>query len=151
MAKRRAFTLLEVVAALAIFAISATVLASAYVNVLLAYQALERDQRVQEDLRALYLEVLNLEEREDFEEGGFRSVPYLGEVNWRTELEIRGVANLFRAEIHLRYRDPDTDQAVEQQRTFTLFRPDWATAEENEPLRERTRELIESRREGAAF
>lgn len=151
MARQSAFTILEVVAALAIFAVSATVLASAYVNVLLAYQALERDQRVQQDIRTLYLEVLNIETREDFEEGGFRSVPHLGEVNWRTDLEIRGVANLFRAEIHLTFRDPDTDRAVEQRRVFTLFRPDWATEDENAPLRERTRDFLESRREGAAF
>ncbi|MCH8474887.1 MAG: type II secretion system GspH family protein [Opitutales bacterium] len=151
MARKSAFTILEVVAALAIFAVSATVLASAYVNVLLAYQALERDHRVQQDIRNLYLEVLNIEERDDFEEGGFRTVPHLGEVNWRTELEIRGVANLFEAEIHLTFRDPETDGAVEQRRTFTLFRPDWATEEENAPLRERTREYLESRREGGSF
>lgn len=148
-ARRRGFTILEVVAALAIFGLAATVLASAYVNVLLSYQALERNHRYEEDLRAAYLEILNLEERENFEDGGFTRVPFLGEVNWRTRLETTAVAHLFEAEIILSMQDPEQGDRREQRRSFFLYRPDWGTSEETEPLREATRERLLANREGA--
>lgn len=145
----RAFTLVEVILALVIFGLAATVLASAYINILMAYRSMERHQATEDDLRAVYRMVLNTAERDDFEQGGTMRMPVLGEVRWQARLEPLAIAELFSAEISLEWRAPDDRDSQRQERMFTMYRPGWGKPEEVEPRRQETRERLLQERQMA--
>ncbi|HKB57958.1 MAG TPA: prepilin-type N-terminal cleavage/methylation domain-containing protein, partial [Lacunisphaera sp.] len=66
----RAFTLIEVLISLAIFALAAVVLAAAYLNVLGGYQAVARRQQGEEDWKLVRAAVLTESDRTKIEAGG---------------------------------------------------------------------------------
>lgn len=138
----RAFTLVEVILALVIFGLAATVLASAYLNVLIAFQSMDRQQATEEDLRAVYRLVLNTAERDDFEAGGILGMPVLGDVRWQARLEPLEIAELFTATVELEWQTEEDRDRQRSERTFSLFRPGWGTPDEIEPRRQATRERL---------
>ena len=93
--KARAFTILEVLAALTIFATAAIVMAAAYLNVLTGYEHAERSSKVDADVqfaREMLFRQPDLdlvEEGEDFETSDGRRII------WRAIVEPTVVADLF--------------------------------------------------------
>ena len=68
--RTRAFTLLEVLMAMALFAMAAVMLASAYLNVLNSYETAGRAAQLNEDFAFARQLVLNEPDRKKVEEGG---------------------------------------------------------------------------------
>lgn len=146
--ERRAFTLIEVLLALALFAIAGLVLAAAYTNVLNNLEKVRLDQALEDELAMVRAQVLLQPELEEVEEGG--EVPTLnyGTARWRaTVTPSERIADLFRVdlEIELEARDPVPARTLTQ--TLWLLRPDWSEPTERDNLRaERRKEIQEAKR-----
>jgi len=93
--RKRAFTLIEVLVALSIFALAAVGLGSAYSNVLLSRMALKEKGVGEEDFarcRAAMLETANFA---DIEKGGDVYLPDDRMARWKGKIEPTTVADLF--------------------------------------------------------
>lgn len=132
-----AFTLVEVLAALAVFAFAAIVLASAYLNILNSYDIVSRHGVTGEDVAFARQLVLTEPDREKLEEGGeFES---LGgrRVRWDVEIASTTMPDLFTVTFTCEVSDPTQPEPEKTTQTFTLLRPTWSidTAERDQ-LRE---------------
>jgi general secretion pathway protein I len=138
----RAFTLLEVLVALSIFALAAVVLGASYINVLTSYAAVARAGRVDEDLRfaraALWAEVdrETAEQGADFESGDGRRI------RWKAEIEPAGVADLFTVTFICELTERESGKTETVTEVFRLLRPTWSEVSERETLRAEARNRI---------
>ncbi len=140
--RRRGFTLLEVLVALGVFALSAVVLGSAYVNVLNAYDFVKRGSQRDEDLRFARAQLLVEPDRKKAEEGGNFDLPGGRQARWHAAIETTSTADLFLVTFtcELSEQGPGAPQTVTE--TFMLMRPTWADPTENSKLRQDARDRI---------
>jgi general secretion pathway protein I len=139
---RRAFTLIEVLVSLAIFALASVVLSVAYLNVIGSYRALDSQQRSDEDWKVLRAGVLTEPDLAKVEEGGRVVLPGGRELAWRAKVEPTEIADLFR--LTLEGDVPAAGEAEAWQRTQHLYvlRPSWSDPAEREKLRDVTRQRL---------
>ena len=132
---RRAFTLLEVIVALAIFALGAVVLGAAYVNVLNAYDVAQRGNQVDQDVRFARSLLLAEPDRDKAEKGGDFDSGNGRRVQWHATIEATMTADLF--EVTFVCESSESGGAnVPVTETFTLLRPTWADPVVNGKLRQ---------------
>ena len=84
----RGFTLLEVLIALAIFAVAAVVLGATYVNILNAYHVVNKDDTRGEEIRFARSLLLSEPDRTKAEEGGNFEAASGGRVTWRVRVSM---------------------------------------------------------------
>ncbi len=143
--RHRAFTLIEVLISLAILALAGIVLASAYVNVLLAQETvLRRDERAP-ILRLIREELRAQSDRTLAEKWNPIVLPDGGQAKWRAVITPTTIADLFaitlEAEISIRTQDvPET-----YTETCHLLRPSWSEPGERETLRADARQRLKER------
>lgn len=148
---RRAFTVLEVLVALAIFAGSAVALTSGYLSVLNQYEharvAMQADQNLKLARVALFAQPdLNLAgQGDDFEviEGGITQ-----QVSWTADINYTNIADLFEVTLYCAVT-PQGGTTTTTSETFRLLRPTWSDAAQRTQLqnesRQKIQELITSR------
>ena len=146
--RNRAFTIIEVLAALAIFATAAIVLGAAYVNVLNGYAHAERATKVDADLR-FAREILFrqpdldlVEEGDEFESADGRRVI------WRAIVEPTLVADLFEVEFEVELIDENTGEGETVTERFRLLRPTWSENNDRDQLRQEARDNLTQYLEG---
>lgn len=149
--RRAAFTLIEIIVALALFALAATVLASAYVNVLNAMENVKGDQALEQEVALVRSQVLLEPERKKVEEGGDVPTAGLGDATWRaTVTPSEAIADLFRVDLEITLPgakdDGTTDRKIDQ--TLWLLRPDWSEPTERDKLRAKSRERLQELKQG---
>lgn len=125
--KRDAFTLLEVLVALAIFALAAVMLAASYLNVLNAYEAVSRGVVINEDFAFARQLVLNEPDPKKVEEGGEFETAGGRRARWTAEIESTTVADVYRVTFTCTLDDPSRPEAEQQKQTFLVLRPSWVT------------------------
>lgn len=130
-----AFTLVEVLLALMLFALSAVVLGAAYLNVLNSYELVRQNQAVEEDLRFIRTMVLQERDREELERGGDLESLYLGRVQWRTFLEETPTPDLFSVSVEIDYEGDGAQPARQERQHFYLLRPSWSEPAERDRIR----------------
>lgn len=148
-----AFTLVEVIVALALFAIAATVLAAAYVNVLNATESVKGDQAMEQEIALVRSQVLLEPDRDTVEEGGDVPTAGLGNATWRaTVTPSEVVADLFRIDFEVTMTGAD-DNPEEHKvaQTLWLLRPDWSEPTEREALRAETRKRLQEVKRGRSL
>lgn len=133
--RQSAFTLVEVLLALMLFALSAVVLGAAYLNVLNSYELVRQDQAVEEDLRFVRATVLQEPDREELEKGGELDSLYLGRVSWRTYLEQTPTPDLFHVRIEIDYEGDEERSPRQEVQEFYLLRPSWSDPAERDSMR----------------
>lgn len=151
--RRRGFTLLEVIVALALFALGATVLASAYVNVLNALDSVKEDQRFEQEIALVRAQVLQEPDLDKVEEGDELPTARLGEASWRaTVTPSETTADLFRIDLEIILAGSDDEpQERTVKQTLWVLRPDWSEPSERDALRAETRQRLQDLKRGRSL
>lgn len=139
-----AFTLLEVLIALAIFALAAVVLGASYVNVLSAYASLNRRNELDADVKFVRAMLLTEPDRTKVEAGG--DVELAGEhrAHWAGTLEDTETADLFRVTFNCEISGADLSTPFRVQQVFMLLRPTWSDPATRDKLRQAAKERIQN-------
>ncbi len=140
---RAAFSLLEVLVALMIFALSAVVLGSTYVNVLNSYEAVSRGNTRDEDVAFARAQMLVMTERAKVEAGAeFDSIDNR-HVRWTATLASTTLPDLFTVTFVCEVTDSAKGGEPEKTtQTFTVLRPTWSDATEKTQLRQAVQDRI---------
>ena len=139
----RAFSLLEVLVALMIFAVAAVVLGSTYVNILNSYEAVARGNTRDEDVAFARSLLLAEPDRAKVEAGGEFDSLENRHVRWSATLASTTLPDLFTVTFVCEVAD--TAKAGDPQKTtqvFTVLRPTWSDATEKTQLRQAVRDRI---------
>jgi len=137
-----AFTLIEVLLALALFAISVVVLTSSYVNVLYSMEAVRVDRVLEQEMAFVRSVILTAPDLEAIEEGGELPTAELGYAYWEAELEPTEVADLF--VVHVSITLEGTAQGGEHtlDDRLIVLRPSWSEPLDREELRAASKERL---------
>jgi general secretion pathway protein I len=130
----RAFTLVEVLVALVIFAMAAVVLGSSYLNVLISYETVSRGVQVNEDFAFARELVLREPDRKKLEQGGEFETVNGRRANWSVEITSTTVPNVFNVAFTCEISDPTRTEPQKVTQQFTVLRPTWVidTAERDQ-------------------
>lgn len=133
-APAKGFSLIEVLIALALFAIASNIIGSAFINALLSRERNNdnsyRDIAVQTARKQLLLEK-NIDDAED---GGSVETLELGEVDWYAEIIPTDMVDLFEVNLFIEFFDVKDDQSSNYNETLLLLRPTWSESDERSSL-----------------
>lgn len=133
-APTKGFSLIEVLIALALFAIASNIIGSAFINALLSRERNNdnsyRDIAVQTARKQLLLEK-NIDDAED---GGSIETLELGEVDWYAEIIPTDMVDLFEVNLFIEFFDLKDDQSTNYNETLLLLRPTWSESDERSSL-----------------
>ena len=144
--RRRAFTLIEVLVSLAIFAVAAVSLGAAYSNVLLSRIAMKQDEQRLDDrarCRSAHLETPGFE---DVEAGGEIHLPGGRIARWEGKIEATSVSDLFAVQLTAEIEAADGGEAEEFAETRMLLRPTWSIPSDRQKIRDEARQRLEKER-----
>jgi general secretion pathway protein I len=146
--RRNGFTLLEVLVALAIFALAAVVLGSTYLNVLNAYHFANATDTRDEEVRFARAQLMAEPDRQKAEEGGDFEASGGGRVSWHAKIETSNTADVFEVTFTCEVAETDakkTNRPVVE--TFMLLRPTWSQGLDMTKLRQQAKDrIVELRR-----
>ncbi|MFH1497454.1 MAG: prepilin-type N-terminal cleavage/methylation domain-containing protein [Verrucomicrobiota bacterium] len=146
MSRARAFTLVEVLVSLAVFALAAVALGAAYVNLILAHDALRRTEPQDEALRLARRALLAEPKLDAAETGGEVVLADERTARWRAEIEPLPVADLFTVTLEVEVPAADGGSAEDHTEVHTLLRPTWSVeADRKQLLDDAKRRLDEER------
>jgi len=141
--RKKAFTLIEVLVALSIFALAAVGLGSAYSNVLLSRMALKEKGVGEEDFarcRAAMLETANFA---DIEKGGDVYLPDDRMARWKGKIEPTTVADLFWVTITVEIQaTAGGPYGVPREQSQWILRPTWSVESERAKILANTKERL---------
>ncbi len=123
---RSAFTLLEVLMALIIFAFAATILAAAYLNVLNSYEVVARLNAADADLAYARSIVLLEPDVSKLEKGGEFTGTDGRSVRWSVEIVPTTTADLFTVKFACEVAETQGGETRKHSESFTVFRPTWS-------------------------
>jgi prepilin-type N-terminal cleavage/methylation domain-containing protein len=142
-AARRGFSLIEVLAAIAIAGIAFFVLTETFFNTLLTLEKLESESSYEQELRFVRSQIVRIADRDEVEDGGTITTLAYGEVDWEAEIEETETVDLFRLSLFLDFENPDGDQSIEHEEAFLILRPTWSDPIERSTLLEDRKRDIE--------
>lgn len=148
---RGAFSLIEVVIAVAIFAMAASVLLSAFTNALLARERSVSNDLLNADIRAVRMQLLLEANIEDAEDGDIYETLSSGLATWEARIEPTNVVDLFRVDLRIDFTEPPEDLPPLYEETLYLLRPTWSESDERSDLLQDKREALEDMRRGFNF
>ena len=140
-----AFTLVEVLVGLGIFAMAAVVLGAAYVNILVNYQAMRAWSSDREELAYARASVLAEPDRTKAERGGEIALLTGGNLRWKATIADLPRADLFQVTLDLEVAPLPPAPARREKQVFVLLRPTWSDAAQREKLRAAFRESLAKR------
>jgi general secretion pathway protein I len=142
---RQAFTLVEVLISLGIFAVAAVVLGSAYVNILVNYQSMRAWSADREELAFARATLLAEPDRTKAEHGGEIRLLDGGNLHWKATIDEMPRTDLFRVTLDLEVAPPPPVPARREQEVFVLLRPTWSKPADREKLRAAFRDRLAKR------
>ncbi len=146
--RRAAFSLIEVVIAVAVFAMAATVLTSAFSNALLARERSVSNDLLKADIRAVRMQLLLEASLDEAEDGGEMQTLSSGEASWEATIEPTNVIDLFKVELSIAFSEPPEGLPEKHTETLYLLRPTWSdSSERSELLQDKRDDLEDARRD----
>lgn len=149
--KPKAFTLIEVLISLALFALASNIIASAFINALLARESnpsiTYKDIATQTARRQLLLEP-NLEDAMD---GARIETLEIGEVVWTSEILPTDIVDLFECQLVIEFLDVDSETASTYNEKLFLLRPTWSVSDERSSLLQDKKDTLIEDREFDSF
>ena len=146
-----AFTLVEVLIAVAIFAMAASVLMSAFVNALLSRESAAKYDLINADIRAVRMQLLLEPNLEDAEDGNEYKTFHSGKASWEAQVEPTDVVDLFQVGLSIRFSEPPEGLVADYSETLYLLRPTWSESDERSELLQDKREALEDIRRDFNF
>lgn len=137
-----AFTLVEVLVSIAIFALAAVVLGSAYINVLSGYQRMRSSSQDESDVAFVRATVLAEPKLEVVEKGGDMRRADNTAVHWKADVEPTNRADLFHVTIECELPGVGSKPNHKVSDSFLVLRPTWSDPAEREKLRAKFREEL---------
>ena len=137
-----AFTLVEVLVAITIFAMTAVVLGSAYVNVLSSYSAAARANTTNEEIAFARTLVLAQPDRKVIEDGGDYESTNSRHVKWSATIASTNINDLFTVTFVCEVTEPEKTEPTKITETFTVLRPTWSDPAERSKLLEDAKNRI---------
>ena len=131
---QRAFTLIEVMVSLAVFAFSAIVLAASYVHVLNAYARANDATLVDQDVRFARQMLFREAELEEVEEGREFESAEGRRVAWRAIVEPTLVPDLFEVNFICEVDGGTGGERKVVEERFRMLRPTWSEDDDREQL-----------------
>lgn len=147
----RAFTLIEVLIALTVFAMAATYLTSTFVNALTARERSVSNDILHADIQAVRMQLLLEPNLDDAEDGGDYPTLNHGEAFWQTTIEPTEIVDLFQVELAIEFSEPPEDGPERYDEKLYLLRPTWSEADERSDLLEDKRQELERSRDFDRF
>jgi prepilin-type N-terminal cleavage/methylation domain-containing protein len=133
--RRKGFSLIEIVMAIAIFAAGVIALTQAFSTAVRSMEMATDYARIERDLAFLRRYVLRAPDREQVEEGGRATALNTGIGEWEVFVEATEVVDLFRVEIaYTLAGGSEADGEVLAGETLWLLRPDWSLPDERSAL-----------------
>tara|TARA_B100000965_G_scaffold347668_1_gene319868 strand:- start:683 stop:1123 length:441 start_codon:yes stop_codon:yes gene_type:complete len=124
---RTAFSLVEVLLALTLFAIAVTALSRSCFYALSSQEALKKNPSLDQDFRFVRQHMLGLEKQEDVEEGGTLETLNSGEATWSVSVETTDILDLFKAALTVEFPSADDNKGITREETLYLLRPQWTS------------------------
>lgn len=149
--RQAAFSLMEVVIAVAVFAMAATVLTSAFSNALLSRERSVSNELINNDIRAVRLQLLLEANLDDAEDGDEMETLSSGEASWEAVIEPTNVIDLFRVQLNISFSEPAKGLPKDYTETLYLLRPTWSESSEREDLLQDKRDDLEDARRDIDF
>jgi len=138
---RSAFTLIEVMIALGIFAMAAIVLGASYVNVLTSYEVAARGTQDDEDFRFARQQLLAVAELKKVESGDEFEGASGRKVKWTAEAVPTAMPDLFDVTFKCEISEGSKNRVMTE--SFRLLRPSWSEAADRDKLRSDVRQRID--------
>ena len=138
--------LIEVLIALALFALSAVILVDGAFIASRVAREMKDTRELEQDLLWVRSEVLKIADYEKFSEGGELEALSMGGVGWEATVEMTEVLDLYKVVLHLEY-EGNEDYGIEpgeRESSMYLLRPTWGNHREFSS--DRTRLLDDRRR-----
>jgi general secretion pathway protein I len=146
-----AFTLIEVVIAIAIFALASTILTATFVNTLELRDRVQSNDVRDADIRAVRLQLLLEPNREDAEDGDRLETLNNGEATWRAQIEPTEVIDLFQVIFEIEFQEPQDEQQPTYSEILYLLRPTWSESDERSDLLQEKKEALDDSRDFDRF
>lgn len=145
---RSAFTLLEVLVALAIFAVAAVGLSATYLNVLNGYQVARRATVSDPEVQFARSQVLTQPDVELARRGGDFTAADGRAVRWTADIESTSQVDLFTVTFECEIIGTGTTEAQKSRSVFRVLRPTWSVGTERNTLLAAARDRILKLQEG---
>lgn len=130
----KAFSLIEVVFAVALFAMASVVLMSSFVNAMLARERSVQNENFEADIRTVRMQLLLEPELEAAEEGDEIETLSNGRASWNATIEPTNVVDLFQVQLNIEFQEPQDEFNASYQEQLYLLRPTWSLAEDRDQL-----------------
>lgn len=134
------FTLIEVLIAVALFAMAASVLSSSFVNALLLDERGRSQQLQNIDQANVRMQLLLEPSRQAAQDGASCETLYNGRAKWYAEIEATDVVDLFRVQLHVDFLSPGKGQTEQYSESLYLLRPTWSDAGDRSTLLQKKRD-----------
>ncbi|MFA6959326.1 MAG: prepilin-type N-terminal cleavage/methylation domain-containing protein [Opitutaceae bacterium] len=140
--RAQGFTLLEVLVALAIFALAAILLGGAYVNVLNGYQVAKRATVSDPDVQFARSQLLEQPDVDLARQGGDFEGAEGRHVRWTATIDPTNEADLFTVIFECETTGSNTAKEEKVRQEFRVLRPTWSVAVDRNTLRATSRDRI---------
>ena len=143
---RAGFTLVEVLVSLAIVAMAAVVLGTAYVNVLFSYHTMQGRDAEESDAAHARTWVLSEPQRAVAEGGGRMDRATGGTMHWRVDIDETAQPDLFWVALEIEFVPASSAPPRLRREFFHVLRPTWSDPAHRTELRAEFRQQLAKRR-----
>lgn len=144
-----AFSLIEVLVALAIFALCIGVFAQSLYNAMHGLEVVKSNSHEDQLYRFALRQVLRIEDREEVEDSDSIETPEDGPVDWSAEIEETEVLDLFKLTVEMTLAKSGGsifDREAGRVETLYVYRPNWSDSIDRDSLKQDKQDALNNER-----